>query len=96
MPIFNCRDHTHPFNDLMYSSGPCVVITKSFDADEPGFSSMPKRRMRAWSVGVSASADPPYDSGGNDFWRRGMRDSSVAAGNHIIHLTAASLRTVST
>jgi hypothetical protein len=57
--LMMCRDHTHPFNELMYSPGPCIVIKESFDADEPGFSSMLKRRMRAGSVGVAASVDPP-------------------------------------
>jgi len=73
-----------------------MVIEKSFDADEPGFSSMPKRRMRAWSVGVAVSADPPYDSGGTGFGRRETRDFSVGTGDHIIHLAASSIRTVST
>ena len=91
-----CRDHTHSFNELMYIAAPCMVIKKSFDADEPGFSSMPKRRMRAWSVGVAVSADPPADSGGTGFGRKGTRDSSVGAGDHIIHLAAFSIRTVST
>lgn len=73
-----------------------MVIKKNFDADEPGFSSMLKRRMRAWSVGVAASVDPPYDSGGTGFGRRGMRDLSVGAGDHIIPLAASSIRIVST
>jgi len=41
--FLSCRDHTHPFNQLMYSPGPCMVIKKSFDADGSGFSSMPRR-----------------------------------------------------
>jgi hypothetical protein len=38
-----------------------MAIKMSYDAGESGFSSMLKPRMQGWSVGVAASAVPPYD-----------------------------------
>ncbi len=74
---YQCRDHTHPFNEAMYILASWLVITKHFDDDGCGGSSMPQPTMPAWSVDVAVSADPPCDCGGNDIWQRGTRVSSV-------------------